>query len=87
MSQVGGDVAQLRELRAAFERQAGSVTELLGTLKKQLTNTFWQGPAADRFRQSWEQEYEPSLRKLEGSLKEAGGEAGRRADALEQAGS
>lgn len=87
MSQVGGDIQQLRDLSLSFERQSGAVGELLGSLKNQLGNTFWQGPAADRFRQSWEQEYEPSLRRLQESLGEAGAEAGNRADALEQAGS
>ena len=44
-------------------------------------------PAADRFRQSWEGEFEPVLRKLEQALGEAGLEVARRRDALAKAGS
>lgn len=87
MSQIGGELNQLRQLKSTFERQATSIQELMSNIRNQLNNTSWQGPAADRFRSAWQGEYEPSLRKLEESLREAGGEVARRTEALEQAGS
>lgn len=87
MSQIGGELNQLRQLKSTFDRQAASIQELMSTIRNQLSNTSWTGPAADRFRSAWQSEYEPSLRKLDESLREAGTEVGRRTDALEQAGS
>lgn len=87
MSQIGGELNQLRQLKSTFDRQAATIQELMSTIRNQLNNTTWSGPAADRFRSAWQGEYEPSLRKLDESLREAGMEVGRRTDALEQAGS
>ena len=56
-------------------------------LRAQLDGTSWQGPAADRFRQAWEGEFEPNLAKLRTALQDAATEVARRRDALIQAGS
>lgn len=86
MSEIGGELGQMRSLKSNFERQAQTVSELQSSIRNQLNNTLWKGPAADRFREGWQNEYEPALRKLQDALGEAAGEVGRRADALEQAG-
>ena len=87
MSRIGGEVEQLVELKATFDREAQAVEELTRVIRGQLQNTAWEGPAADRFRSTWTGEYEVSLRKLQVALQEAGAEVARRREALLQAGS
>jgi hypothetical protein len=86
MSQMGADLEQLASLRAALLHQSQVIEELAASVRNQLANTSWHGPAADRFRGSWSSDYEPSLRRLQAALQEAGGEVGRRREALMQAG-
>jgi uncharacterized protein YukE len=78
MSHMGGDLEQLGALREVLLRQSGAIEELSGTS--------WHGPAAERFRAAWTSDFEPSLRRLQSALQEAGTEVGRRRDALLQAG-
>lgn len=87
MAQIGAEIEQLSGLKVTFDRQSGNVSELTSTVRSQLGNTFWVGPAADRFRQAWTGEFEPMLNRLQQSLVDAGGEVARRREALVQAGS
>ncbi|HJR46019.1 MAG TPA: WXG100 family type VII secretion target [Actinomycetota bacterium] len=87
MSTIGGEIGQLQSLKANFDRQSQSVNELTAAIRGELGNTWWKGPAADRFRDAWSGEFEPALRKLEAALQEAGTEVARRREALIQAGS
>jgi WXG100 family type VII secretion target len=86
MSRIGGELEQLVSLRATFDREAGSVDELTRTIRGQLGSTTWEGPAADRFRQMWDAEFEPNLSKLRSALQDAALEVSRRREALMQAG-
>jgi len=87
MGAIGGEIEQLSSLQSTFGNQSGAVEELTRVITTQLTNTVWQGPAADRFRGSWDGEFAPTLKRLAEALVEAGTEVGRRRDALVQAGS
>lgn len=87
MGAIGGELGQLDALRVSFERQARAVEELGAAIRGDLGNTWWMGPAADRFRHNWEGEFEPSLRRLQAALQEAGAEVARRREALDRAGS
>jgi uncharacterized protein YukE len=80
-------MGQLQSLKGTFDREAHSVAELTSTITGQLGNTWWKGPAADRFRSSWESQFAPTLRQLQAALQEASAEISRRHDALVQAGS
>ena len=86
MSTMGADLEQLAQLQAAFARQSHTLEELVSSMRNQLGNTNWHGPAAERFRSAWSGEYEPALRRLQAGLQEAGGEVGRRREALLRAG-
>ena len=86
MSVIGGEITELHSLKTSFQRQGGAVEQLLTELRAQLGNTYWQGGAAERFRSSWESEYEPALRSLSAALADASEEVRRRADALHAAG-
>ena len=87
MPAIGGELEQLSALKATFDRESGLVGELITTIRTQLGNTYWEGPAANRFREAWQAEFEPMLQKLQSQLSEAGAEIARRRDALIKAGS
>jgi WXG100 family type VII secretion target len=86
VSQLGGDVEQLARLRATLMQQSQVIEGLAGSLRQQLGDTTWHGPAAERFRAAWAGEFEPSLRRLQAALQEAGQEVGRHREALLRAG-
>jgi WXG100 family type VII secretion target len=86
VSQLGGDVEQLARLRATLMQQSQVIESLTGSLRQQLGDTTWHGPAAERFRGAWSGEFEPSLRRLQSALQEAGQEVGRHREALLRAG-
>jgi uncharacterized protein YukE len=87
MARIGGELEQLVELRGVLDREAQSVDELTRTIRGQLDSTSWEGPAADRFREQWNSEFEVSLAKLRSALQDAAVEVSRRREALVQAGS
>ena len=87
MSIIGGELDQLTALKSAFDRHGASVEQLTAGLRGELDNTWWKGPNADRFRATWQAEYEPVLRRLHQSLLEAGAEVAVARDRLIEAGS
>lgn len=87
MTQIGAEIGQLESLKSTFDRQSQAVQELMSTIGSQLGNTWWKGPAADRFREQWSSHFEPMLRELQTSLQDAGTEVNSRREALVQAGS
>jgi WXG100 family type VII secretion target len=86
VSTIGAEMGQLETLGQSFQRESGTVAQLTAAISGQVQNTWWKGPAADRFRSSWESEFAPTLRRLEAALQEASGEIGKRHQALTQAG-
>ncbi len=86
MARIGASIEELSDLKAAFDRQAEQVMQLARTIRTQLDNTAWEGPASERFRSSWSGEFEPSMGKLSGALRDAGVEVDKRREALLQAG-
>jgi len=86
MSQMGADLEQLARLREALLQQAEVIEGVSRSVSRQLSDTTWHGPAAERFRGSWADDFEPTLRRLQSALHDAGEEVSRRRDALLQAG-
>ena len=87
MARIGGEIEQLAQLKATFDRESKTVEDLTRVIRGQLQTTAWEGPAAERFRSMWSGEFEVSLRKLQQALVDAGAEVSRRQTALLQAGS
>ncbi len=85
--QVGAELGQMQKLNKTFTDNARTSVQLKTAIRSTLDGTWWKGPAADRFRQAWQSEFEPALQKLEAALNEAAAEVKRRHDALERAGS
>ena len=87
MSTIGAEMGQLESLGQSFTRESQDVARLTAQIGSQVQSTWWKGPAADRFRASWEGEFAPTLRRLEAALQQASAEVSRRHQALLQAGS
>ena len=87
MSTIGAEMGQLQQLGQSFTRESQTVAQLVSSISGQVQSTWWKGPAADRFRGSWESEFAPTLRRLEAALQQASQEINRRHQALLQAGS
>jgi len=83
---IGGELEQMQGLRSALDHHGEQVGSVAQAIRSQLAGTFWRGPAADRFRQAWDGDFEPALRRLQEALSAAGQEVQRRHDALQQAG-
>jgi uncharacterized protein YukE len=84
---IGAELEQMQSLRTMLDRNVAEVGEVARAVRGQLAGTFWRGPAADRFRQAWEGDFEPALTRLQTALGEAAQEVQRRHDALQAAGS
>ncbi|MCB2178089.1 MAG: WXG100 family type VII secretion target [Actinomycetales bacterium] len=87
MPLIGGELDELASLKATFDREGNLVADVLSTIRSQLGNTYWEGPAAARFRETWQSEFEPMLQRLQTQISEAGTEIARRREALQRAGS
>jgi len=83
-SQLGGDIDQMGQLQSQLRQRSGDVQQLRTSLTSMIQNTWWQGPAASRFKDEWNGQYSGSLQKLEQLLDELGQEVQRRKDALVQ---
>lgn len=86
MSTIGAEMGQLQQLGQSFTRESQTVAQLTAAISGQVNNTWWKGPAADRFRTAWESEFAPTLRRLEAALQQSSAEVHRRHEALTQAG-
>jgi len=86
MSTIGAEMGQLQQLGQTFSREGQNVAQLTSAISGQVNNTWWKGPAADRFRSAWESEFAPTMRRLEAALQQASQEIARRHEALTQAG-
>ena len=82
MARIGGQIEELAALKQRFDKEGSTVHELTSAIDGQLNNTWWVGPASDRFRQAWQSEYKPALAKLQNALVVAGNEVAKRRQAL-----
>lgn len=64
MAQIGADVEQLDRLGAKFKEKAAEITQMQAQISSQLTNTWWKGADADKFRAQWEGDMRSQLTKL-----------------------
>lgn len=83
---IAGNLEQLFALQNTLTRNGVAVEELASSIRNELHNVQWEGPAADRFRATWTGEFEPSLRRLREAIDDAATEVSRRREALAQAG-
>ncbi len=82
---IAGDMSQMDTLSGQFDKANGAVQELLGSLGTITTNTIgpgWQGASAQNFLASWQNEFQPALKRLHEALGMASTEVTRRKQAL-----
>ncbi len=70
MGMSGADIAQMQQLEQRLKQESASVTELMQRIDQALANTQWTGPAADRFRQEWSNDFRKALMTLSNALGE-----------------
>ena len=87
MAQIGANIEQLEALTRQFNTQAGQVDTLISAINNQMGSTWWIGPRADKFKNEWDQQFVPTLRKLSEALREAGQDVTTTAHNLQAAGS
>lgn len=86
MPQIGAEMEQLLSLKGSFTTQSVTVDQLTSAISTELAGAYWKGPAADRFRDSWQSNFEPTLRQLQAALQDSSQEIGMRHQALLDAG-
>ncbi|WP_037910612.1 WXG100 family type VII secretion target [Actinacidiphila yeochonensis] len=86
MSIHGADITQLRDLSNKFKTEAGNLGTLIGHLQSATSSSdsYWKGPAADRFRNEWSQ-LKPTFDKFVQTLHDAQKSANTNADNIEAA--
>jgi WXG100 family type VII secretion target len=86
MSIHGADITQLRDLSTKFYTEAGNLSTLIGHLHSATSSSesYWKGPAADRFRNEWSQ-LKPTFDKFVQTLHEAQKSAKKNSDNIDAA--
>lgn len=85
MAKIGADISAMETMQSKFSEQAGSVRTMISTLDNQVQQTWWEGNAANRFRDAWSSQFKPALGKLEEELEKAKSEIGERLRAISEA--
>ena len=85
MALYGGDLAQLDGLSSHFMRETDAIDGLQSRIAGALEGTAWTGPAAERFRTQWSQDFVPALVRLKEALSESASVVKERRKAIEMA--
>jgi uncharacterized protein YukE len=59
--QLGADVGALNGLSTAMEQAAATLESLVAQIGAQVNQTWWQGPASQRFQQVWATQYQTAM--------------------------
>ena len=84
MSRLGGDIPAMERLHGQLVQKSQEIQRLRSELTNLVNGTYWEGPAAQRFRTDWSGQYSPNLTKLDQALNELGRAVQSRKDALIQ---
>ena len=84
MTRLGGDVDAMERLQGQLKQRGQEVQQLRTQMGNMIQNTWWEGPAANNFRNEWNGQYSQSLQKLEALLADLGQEVQKRKEALIQ---
>ena len=82
---IQAELAEMDTLSQRLDTCSREVADLMRALSTLIGTTTWTGRTADRFRTSWESEFNPALRDLATALVDAGQEVKRTRDRLDLA--
>ncbi len=68
MGMQGADIMQMQQLEQRLQQEGVAVKELMNRINSALSNTQWTGPAADRFKQEWSENFVKALNTLSEAL-------------------
>lgn len=68
MGMTGADIAQMEQLERTLSQESQAVKELQQRIHNTLMSTNWTGPAADRFKQEWSENFSKALNTLSDAL-------------------
>lgn len=68
MGMTGADIAQMEQLERTLSQESGAVKELQTRITNTLNSTNWTGPAAERFKQEWNENFSRALNTLSDAL-------------------
>lgn len=68
MGMTGADIAQMEQLERTLSQEAQNVAELQKRITNTLGATTWTGPAAERFKQEWAENFAKALTTLSNAL-------------------
>jgi uncharacterized protein YukE len=84
VSRLGGDIEAMDRLQGQLRQKGQDIERLKSELTNIVQQTYWEGPAASKFKNDWGGQYSRSLTNLETLLADLGQEVARRKDALVQ---
>jgi hypothetical protein len=70
MPNVELSIESLTQTHSSFVSQAQALNDLITTVTATLQNTEWHSPAAENFRNQWQQTYLPSLRNVHAGMEQ-----------------
>lgn len=65
MARLGGDIEAMDRLQGQLRTKGSDVERLKSELTNVVNQTYWEGPAASRFKSEWQGTYSQALTKLE----------------------
>jgi uncharacterized protein YukE len=68
----GVDVQEMERLHAGLDRVSGTVDQLRQELTQLLAQTEWWGNLGNDFRDAWEKDFQPALKRMSDGLQLAG---------------
>lgn len=72
---IGMNVEEVRGLARTLDAKAGDIDQIINTVESQLGTTTWVGKDADQFRNDWNSQLKPDLKRVAEALRKAAGTA------------
>lgn len=84
MAYLGQDVEQVKQLATQMNSKAGDIENVISQLTSSVNGVRWDGNDAKQFKNDWQSQHVPQLRKVVDALRNASQAAKRNAAEQEQ---
>jgi uncharacterized protein YukE len=71
---LGMNIEEVRSTAGSMEQAAQRIGDVVSRLNAALASTEWKGPDADRFRQDWQSQHAPAIRRAASDVKSSAGQ-------------